>query len=66
MPRKESKELVKGESARELTPFEEAERWFESAFRRPLSLFGHRWPRFRTMDMEEVSPSIRKRVGVLP
>jgi HSP20 family protein len=51
--------MAKGESARELTTFEEAERWFESAFRRPFSLFGHRWlPRVRTMEMEEVSPSM--------
>jgi HSP20 family protein len=59
MTRKESKELVKGESVTELTPFEEAERRFESAFRRPFSLIGHRWlPQYRTMEMEEVSPSM--------
>ena len=59
MTRKESKALVESEPARGLTPFEEAERWFESALRRPFSLFGHRWlPRSRTMEMEEVSPTI--------
>jgi HSP20 family protein len=58
MVKKGSKELVKGEHVRGLTPFEEAERWFETAFRRPFSLLGHRWPRFRAMEMEEVSPSM--------
>jgi len=58
MTRKESKELGNREPARGLRTFEEAERWFEAAFRRPFSLFSHRWPRFRPMEMEEVSPSL--------
>jgi HSP20 family protein len=58
MTRKESKQMVQSEPAREVTPFEEAERWFEAAFRRPFSLFSHRWPRFRAMEMEDVSPSM--------
>ena len=58
MTRNVSKELESREPARGLTPLEEAERWFESAFRRPFSLFGHRLPRSRAMEMEEVSPSI--------
>ena len=59
MTRKESKELTKSEPMRGLTPFEEAERWFEAAFRRPFSLLGHRWlPRLRAVEMEEVSPSM--------
>jgi len=59
MTRKESKELTKSEPMRGLKPFEEAERWFEAAFRRPFSLFGHRWlPRLSAMEMEEVSPSL--------
>jgi len=58
MTGKESKTLERIEPARGLTPFEEAERWFETAFRRPFSLFGHRWPRVRGVDVEEVSPSM--------
>jgi HSP20 family protein len=59
MTRKESKQMVQSEPAREVTPFEEAERWFEAALRRPFSLFGHRWlPRFRAMEMEDVSPTM--------
>jgi HSP20 family protein len=59
MAGKESKELAQSEPVRDLSPFEEAERWFEAAFRRPFSLFGHRWlPRFRAMEMEDVSPSM--------
>ena len=59
MTRKESEELTKTEPVRGLTPFEEAERWFEAAFRRPFALFGHRLlPRLRAMEMEELSPSM--------
>ena len=56
MTKKESKELTKSEPMRSLTPFEEAERWFEAAFRSPFSIFGQ--PRFRAMQMEEFSPSM--------
>jgi HSP20 family protein len=56
---KESTELTKSNPMGGLTPFEEAERWFEAAFRKPFSLFGHRWlPRLRGMEMEEVNPSM--------
>jgi HSP20 family protein len=59
MKSKESKALERSEPARSLTSFEEAEKWFEAAFRRPFSLFSHRWlPRFRDMGMEEVNPSM--------
>jgi HSP20 family protein len=59
MTRKESKVLLKSEPARGLTPYEEAERWFEAAFKRPFSLFGHRLsPRLRAMEMDEVNPSM--------
>ncbi len=59
MAKKESKEVVKTEPSRFLTPFEEAERWFEEAFRRPFSLMSHLWwPKIRTGEMEEISPSV--------
>jgi HSP20 family protein len=59
MTRKGSTELERSEPAKGLTPLEEAERWFEAAFRRPFSVFGQRWlPRLRAMEMEDVSPSM--------
>ena len=45
---KESKELVKVEPSRAISPFEEMERWFDEAFSRPISLFHPFWrPRLR-------------------
>jgi hypothetical protein len=45
---KESKELVKVEPSRAISPFEEMESWFDEAFRKPFSLFYPLWrPRFR-------------------
>lgn len=59
MAKKESKELVKVEPAKPLSPFEEMERRFEEFFRRPLSLLGPSWfPRLRMPEMEEVSPTV--------
>jgi HSP20 family protein len=57
--KKESKEVVKAEPARELTPFEEMERRFEEFFRRPFSLLEPSWfPRLRLPEMREVSPNV--------
>lgn len=55
---KGTKELVKTESPRLLTPFEEVERWFENAWLRPSSLFGSTlWPAGRLAEMKDLSPS---------
>ncbi len=57
--KKESKELVKTEPSRFLSPIEEMERWFEDVFRRPFSLLGPSWwPRLRLPEIEEVTPSV--------
>jgi|SRR3990172_2043800 len=59
MAKQESKEIVKKEPARALSPFEEMERRFEDLFRRPFSLLEPSWwPRLRMPEMEEVSPKI--------
>lgn len=59
MAKKESKEIVKTEPARALSPFEEMERRFEDLFRRPFSLLEPSWwPRLRMPEMEEVSPKV--------
>jgi HSP20 family protein len=59
MPKKESEEVVKTQPSRSLMPFDEAERWFEEAFRRPLSLLSRRrWPWTRMSELEEISPSV--------
>ncbi|NOY65353.1 MAG: Hsp20/alpha crystallin family protein [Nitrospirae bacterium] len=54
-----SKEIVKVESTRAVSPFEEIERWFDEFFRRPFSLFGPSWlPRVKMPGFEEISPSV--------
>lgn len=59
MAKKESKEIVKTEPARALSPFEEMERRFEDLFRRPFSLLEPSWwPRLRMPEIEEVSPKV--------
>lgn len=59
MGKKESKELVKVEPVKSLSPLEEMERRFEDLFRRPFSLLGPSWfPRLRMPEMEELSPSV--------
>lgn len=56
--KREPKELTVSEPHRFLTPFEDMERWFEEAFRRPF--FGPSWmPRIKLPElMGEVSPSV--------
>jgi len=59
MPKKETKEVETREPSRVLAPFEEAERWFEEAFRHPFSLFARRrWPVFRHGELEEIGTQI--------
>jgi HSP20 family protein len=56
--KREPRELTVSEPRHFLTPFEDMERWFEEAFRRPF--FGPSWmPRIRMPDiMGEVSPMV--------
>ena len=59
MAKEESKEVVKTEPARALSPFEDMERRFEDLFRRPFSLIEPSWwPRLRMPEMEEVSAKV--------
>jgi len=59
MAKKESKEIVKAESAREISPFEEMEKRFEESFRRPFSMFGPSWlPRVKFPEMGVVTPDV--------
>ncbi|MEW6163240.1 MAG: Hsp20/alpha crystallin family protein [Nitrospirota bacterium] len=60
MAKKKSKELIKVEPTKALSPSEEMERWFEDFFRRPFSLMRPSWwfPRLRMPEIEEVTPSV--------
>jgi HSP20 family protein len=59
MAKKESKELVKVDREKALSPFEEMEKRFEEWFRRPFSLLGPSWfPKLRMAEMEEISPTV--------
>lgn len=59
MAMKESKELVRREPARELTPFDEMEKWFEEVMRRPFSALAPGWwPRMRFPETEAMPPSV--------
>lgn len=59
MAKQEPKELTKTEPSRAISPFDTMERWFEEAFRRPLSLLGPSWlPRLRATEVEEAIPSV--------
>ena len=56
---KGTRELVKSEPSRVLTPIEDMERWFDEIWRRPFSAF--RAPFLagaRTTELEEFSPSV--------
>ncbi len=53
---KESKELVKTERPRHLAPFEEMERWFDQAWRRPFSMLrSSMWPQLGGIEEFETS-----------
>ncbi len=59
MAKQLSKEIVKTEPARQLSPFEEMERRFEDMIRRPFSLMEPSWwPRLRMPEIEEISPKV--------
>lgn len=58
MRRKGSKDLVKVEAARPLSPFEAMERRFEDFFRRPFSLMGPPWWPGLKLAEGEIEPSI--------
>ncbi len=59
MAKKETKEVVKTEPTRAISPFEEMERRFEDFFRKPFSLIGPTWwPRLRIPDLEEITPTV--------
>lgn len=53
-----SKELMKAERPRFLSPIDEMERWFEEAWRRPLSLLHPRWHGVGLDEFETVTPSV--------
>jgi len=56
---KKSNELVKAEKSMPLSPFEEMERWFEEAWRRPFSLLRRPfWPDINLSELDEISPSV--------
>lgn len=55
---KGTKELMKVERPRYLTPFEEMERWFEEAWRRPFSLMAPRWHGAELGEFETAMPSV--------
>jgi HSP20 family protein len=56
MTKRESKDIKRVEP-RILSPFEEIERWFEEAWRRPLSVFSSLMPRIKT-ETEIVAPAV--------
>lgn len=58
MPKKESKEVVKAELSRAISPFTEMEKRFEEFFRRPFSLFGPSWFPEMRLEREEISPIV--------
>jgi HSP20 family protein len=59
MEKKKSKELLKAEPTRALSPLEEMERWFEDVFKRPFSLMRPSWfPRLRFPEIEEITPTV--------
>lgn len=59
MAKKESKDLVKTEPSKLLSPFEELEKRFEDMLKRPFSLMGPAWfPRLKMPEMEGLHPSV--------
>ncbi|NWF52299.1 MAG: Hsp20/alpha crystallin family protein [Nitrospirae bacterium] len=59
MAKKKSKELVKVEPTKAISPFEEMERWFDDFFKRPFSLLRPSWfPRIGFPEIEEVTPTV--------
>ncbi len=58
MPKKETKEVVKAEPSRAVSPFEEMEKRFEEFFKRPFSLFGPSWFPDLRLEREVISPTV--------
>ncbi len=58
MAKKESKEVMKPEPARALSPAEEVARRFEDFFRKPFALMGPSWWPRRIFEAEEIAPSV--------
>lgn len=59
MTAKDKKELVKTEKSGYLSPFEEMEKWFEEAWRRPFSVMSSRlWPEMKGLEGGSLSPSV--------
>jgi hypothetical protein len=58
MAKKESREAVRVEPAKALSPFEEMERRFEELFRRPSFLSPAWLPGSRMKGFEELSPKV--------
>ncbi len=59
MEKVKSKEVVKVEPAKLLSPLDDMERRFEDFFGRPLSVYGPSWfPRLRMPEMAELSPTV--------
>ncbi len=56
---KGTKELVRAEKPRFLTPFEEMEKWFEESWMRPFSMMrSPLWAGLRPAEFEEFSPAV--------
>jgi HSP20 family protein len=56
---KSTRDLVKSEKSRFLSPFEEMERWFEETWKRPFSLFYHPYRSgLELTELDEISPSV--------
>lgn len=51
-----TKDIVKKETSRVVSPFMEMEKLFEDFWRRPFSLLG--WPEMRVAERFEISPSV--------
>jgi HSP20 family protein len=51
-----TKDIVKKETSRVVSPFAEMEKFFEDFWRRPSSLLG--WPEMRVAEGFEISPSV--------
>ncbi len=59
MTEKRSKDVVKAEPARAISPFEEMEKRFEDLIRRPFSMFGPSWfPAIRMPEMGDISAKV--------
>ena len=56
---KKSREVVKAEPGRAVSPFEDMEKRFEEFFKRPFSMFGPSWmPRMKFPEMGVISPEM--------